>query len=961
MSRFEILPGAVFGPFLLLLDLEALLPCPGRGQRFLALDRRSFEEVVVTFPDTSRDFSDPNFQYNLRRHLKISQKALHPSLITPYELHLEGATLGLASAWVPGVPLDRLLAEESLEVESSLALLWEISHALVALHGSGAVHGEVRKEHVLIRTDGKTQLLGHLPFPLGYPAHARRSETVPGVAPEVESPEDQSPASDVYALGLLALELLSHPLAYEGLRKAPPDRSEERSAALASVLDGLRPGVSHGLRKVLVAMVDADPSRRPGLQEDVIPVLMRSLPKLGPSSELSPTFRLVLAQEVEKIRGVCFEAAKDALEADRLLEGASFLHRTTELAPLPSESWIERAAKLLRSLLWKSFLRFGRGNVPGSSGIPEALCLQVFRSAFDLGLAGLISVARYRLGEVLPPENPMSKMLPSSEEYRSLEERSQEIRRFVLRQPGHADAILGLALVTPAEALAGAESTYSIRAKVLEYHRAFSAALYHRSRELLFRPHDPELLKDLSRLAEKATQSHPRATDSSGTSEAAAKSFEEAVRHPTASDQTPPPMVLDEEEAEVLFTQGQILIREGKIRQAAECFRRLLERGYLRQDRFYSVACQEVRNLIWSTWTRPSGKRDLRPQLIDILGLAQSLELESLLPLCDRLLLGATLGDEGPSLEELRELRPRSVGILEAYAAQQAIAGNSKTQCQANLTLAEIFLEEGMAQKAAQQLAEAEAILGGRGPVEGLFERLEDLLQRDQEGAQIFEKLRVQLPFKDPEEASKICERHISTYPNSRVARQEAARRSQQAGNPLRAARHWMEIAKRHYTQGEFPEARQAFREVLRLEPDHREALLYIASLVPPDLDESLDGLGLRIELLAREELFQAALHQGRRELRGNHRDLAIHSMLVEVCQRGRLDPSDYLLAQVPILLELSDRETARELVRRALSEAEDPEQAFEAASRIPGIQSLFSPTDLFRFKEEAQGGLGPS
>ena len=126
--------------------------------------------------------------------------------------------------------------------------------ALHHLHALGVTHGDVKAANLLLSKEGVVKLCD---FGGGGAAAAQLSSAA-WLAPECARGEPPSPAGDVWALGITALELLLG---------APPLAALPAAAAvfaIGSARDGppLPAGLSPAARAFLAAALERDPSRR---------------------------------------------------------------------------------------------------------------------------------------------------------------------------------------------------------------------------------------------------------------------------------------------------------------------------------------------------------------------------------------------------------------------------------------------------------------------------------------------------------------------------------------------------------------------------------------------------------------------------------------------------------------------------------------------------------------------------
>src|SRR6266498_3965941 len=154
----------------------------------------------------------------------------------------EGTTAYLVMELVEGEPLSVLLAREGrLSAAHTLNVLAQSALALDSAHQAGVVHRDVKPSNLLLRRDGVVKVTD---FGIAHAAdEAPRTEagmvvgTAAYLSPEQVACRPATPASDVYALGVVAYECLAgrrpftgeHPiaLALAHRRSAPPPLPED--------------------------------------------------------------------------------------------------------------------------------------------------------------------------------------------------------------------------------------------------------------------------------------------------------------------------------------------------------------------------------------------------------------------------------------------------------------------------------------------------------------------------------------------------------------------------------------------------------------------------------------------------------------------------------------------------------------------------------------------------------------
>jgi len=196
----------------------------GMGEVWRADDLRLRRPVAVK--SLRGEYSTPAFRERLRAEARHTAGLAHPGVAQVYEyLELPAAAPGrepagyLVMEYVDGEPLSALLARVGrLSPASTMDIVGQAALGLQAAHEAGIVHRDVKPGNLLLRADGVVKVTdfgiawagGALTDPL-----ARTGETglVLGTAyylsPEQAAGRKVTPASDVYALGVVAYECLA--------------------------------------------------------------------------------------------------------------------------------------------------------------------------------------------------------------------------------------------------------------------------------------------------------------------------------------------------------------------------------------------------------------------------------------------------------------------------------------------------------------------------------------------------------------------------------------------------------------------------------------------------------------------------------------------------------------------------------------------------------------------------------
>jgi eukaryotic-like serine/threonine-protein kinase len=272
----------------------------GMGVVYLGRDLRRDMDVAIKF----RGITHHDATLWLKREFRSVASLRHPNLVELYELVAHEQSCYFTMEYLPGVdprtwvtkPRQRGLSDlASAEVvlpeartEMSLtpavataqtvsaatpdvdfsrvrAVLAQLAEGLAFLHARGVIHRDVKPSNVIV-DDTNVKLLD-----FGLALERRRAEeevsretrivgTAAYLAPEYVERLNVSPAMDVYALGVLAFELITGSPPFGGALHVLSRL--KRKMALPRV-SSLNADVPHDLDELIDQMLAADPLRRP--------------------------------------------------------------------------------------------------------------------------------------------------------------------------------------------------------------------------------------------------------------------------------------------------------------------------------------------------------------------------------------------------------------------------------------------------------------------------------------------------------------------------------------------------------------------------------------------------------------------------------------------------------------------------------------------------------------------------
>jgi serine/threonine-protein kinase len=189
----------------------------GMGEVWSAWDQTLKREVALKVLRSDR--SDPVAIARFEREVRATTELTHPNTVRVFDFGAteEGVSY-YAMELLRGEPLSALLRREKrLPAPRSVFIVAQVARALAEAHARGIVHRDVKPENIFITNAGdEADHAKVLDFGIARVAHAEDGLTETGVigtpyylAPELLAGGRASPAADIYALGVVLVQMLT--------------------------------------------------------------------------------------------------------------------------------------------------------------------------------------------------------------------------------------------------------------------------------------------------------------------------------------------------------------------------------------------------------------------------------------------------------------------------------------------------------------------------------------------------------------------------------------------------------------------------------------------------------------------------------------------------------------------------------------------------------------------------------
>lgn len=166
--------------------------------------------VKVLFPEFAQD---KTASARFRNEICASYGVSHPNVVRAYEYLTDGDLVAYTMEYVSGGDLaDRLDRENPIPIPDVVTILSQMCSGVQAIHDAGIVHRDLKPENILISKDGKVKITdfgiartGHGPK---LTEHGGVVGTIDYVSPEYMLHAQVDWRSDIYAIGILAYEMI---------------------------------------------------------------------------------------------------------------------------------------------------------------------------------------------------------------------------------------------------------------------------------------------------------------------------------------------------------------------------------------------------------------------------------------------------------------------------------------------------------------------------------------------------------------------------------------------------------------------------------------------------------------------------------------------------------------------------------------------------------------------------------
>ena len=237
----------------------------GMGIVFKAqdLDLDDVVAIKVLSPDWESD--DQQLLQRFKREINLNRKIKHPNVARIHDFGMSGDFPYITMEYVPGKDLRTIIQlEGKLPQARAVSILRQIALGTEAAHKLGIIHRDLKSQNVMVEDSGAVAILD-FGLARGQTTEQLTLDSVMVGTPHYMSPEQAlgrptDARSDVYSIGVMAFEILTGKVPYDG--ESPLVIAMKHVSEPAP--DDLRkePNVSPELIAIVYKALEKDPARR---------------------------------------------------------------------------------------------------------------------------------------------------------------------------------------------------------------------------------------------------------------------------------------------------------------------------------------------------------------------------------------------------------------------------------------------------------------------------------------------------------------------------------------------------------------------------------------------------------------------------------------------------------------------------------------------------------------------------
>jgi serine/threonine-protein kinase len=240
------------------------------GSGGMAVVYKAIDEMLertVSVKILREDYSsDRDFRERFKQEAKAAANLSHPNIVTVYDFGFDDDQVFIVFEYVDGTDLKSLIRKQKrFSIEDTVGLMAQACAGIGYAHRAGLVHCDIKPHNMLVSNDFRLKVTDFGIARALATIHPEEKSDVVWGSPHYFSPEQAgggppSPASDVYALGVILYEMLTSRLPFEASDATELARMHRVEIPIPP--RRLNPDIPEALEEITLKVLSKEPAAR---------------------------------------------------------------------------------------------------------------------------------------------------------------------------------------------------------------------------------------------------------------------------------------------------------------------------------------------------------------------------------------------------------------------------------------------------------------------------------------------------------------------------------------------------------------------------------------------------------------------------------------------------------------------------------------------------------------------------
>lgn len=229
--------------------------------------------MKVLFSEVARD---DVAAARFKNEIVASYEVSHPNVVRAYEYFRDGDLIAFTMEYIGGGDIaDKIANSESIPVGEIVRMLSQMCSGVQAIHDARIIHRDLKPENILLTTQGDVKITDFGIARTGtgpkLTEHGSVVGTIDYVSPEYLERGEVDSRSDIYALGVIAYEMITHEAPFKGKSLIEAMTLRLRTDPTPPI--ALRPDCPPALSDIVMRALARDPEQRYQTARDMLEAL----------------------------------------------------------------------------------------------------------------------------------------------------------------------------------------------------------------------------------------------------------------------------------------------------------------------------------------------------------------------------------------------------------------------------------------------------------------------------------------------------------------------------------------------------------------------------------------------------------------------------------------------------------------------------------------------------------------